>query len=66
MNTLVLGVAFAMLIEGQLPDGVVIISPVLALSYFCCLSICLCSLLLSVRYSMVLRFRWEGLMFMAA
>ncbi|CAD7928048.1 unnamed protein product [Amoebophrya sp. A120] len=57
VNTLILGVAFTMLIEGPLPDEMILEHPVLAQLYMCSLSICLATLLLSVRYSMVLRFR---------
>jgi hypothetical protein len=41
VNTLILGVAFTMLIEGQLPEPLVLEYPMLGLFYICALSICL-------------------------
>ncbi|CAE8726076.1 unnamed protein product [Polarella glacialis] len=57
VNTLVLAVAFAMLIEGNLPDSTFWTLPVVAVSYLCSVSCSLCMLISSVRFAVVLRFR---------
>eukprot|EP00397_Hematodinium_sp_SG-2012_P012504 GEMP01012675.1.p1 GENE.GEMP01012675.1~~GEMP01012675.1.p1 ORF type:complete len:823 (+),score=176.34 GEMP01012675.1:86-2554(+) len=57
VNTLMLGVCFAFLIEGTFPDEVTILVPMAPVCYLSVLAFAICSLLLSVRFAMVLRFR---------
>jgi hypothetical protein len=56
VNTLVLGVAFLMLIDGPLPPSVTLRQPILTVAYFCALSSAINLLLCSVRFTMILRF----------
>mmetsp|Transcript_61684 Transcript_61684/g.198728 ORF Transcript_61684/g.198728 Transcript_61684/m.198728 type:complete len:1023 (+) Transcript_61684:81-3149(+) len=57
VNTLLLAVAFAMLIEGQLPESAPWATPVVTVVYFSTLSSSLCLLISSIRFAVVLRFR---------
>ncbi|CAE8597259.1 unnamed protein product [Polarella glacialis] len=57
VNTLVLGVAFGMLVDGPLPACITLTHPMLTVAYFCALSSSINLLLCSVRFAMLLRFR---------
>lgn len=57
VNTLVLGVAFGMLVDGPLPESITLTHHTLVVAYFCLLSSAINLLLCSVRFAMLLRFR---------
>lgn len=57
VNTLMLGVGFAMMIEANLPERTAILFPVLPVVYYSLMALAICHLTMSVHYSVVLRFR---------
>eukprot|EP00398_MALV-I-01_sp_L67-1_P000045 gene45-815_t len=57
VNTLMLGVACAMLIEGDLPEFIATAHPWVPVLYYSLLSMAIWLLVASVRFAMVLRFR---------
>lgn len=57
MNTLVLAVAFAMLIEGHLPDSAPLTMPATSVAYYSAIGCSVCLLMCSVRFAMELRIR---------
>jgi hypothetical protein len=57
VNTLMLGIAFLMLIDGAIPECVTMTLPVLTVAYMCLLTSAINLLLFSVRYGILLRNR---------
>jgi len=57
VNTLMLGVSFGFLIEGLFPEEITVYAPLIPVIYLTLLAFTISSLLLSLRFAMVLRFR---------
>lgn len=57
VNTLLLASAFAMIIEGHLPEAATLVAPELTVAYLCSTTISICLFFCSVRFAMVFRFR---------